>query len=232
MASKGYLKIWRKHAILREGKRLKVYKDSLGKLTVGIGHLVTDDDKLRLGSAITEAQCEAFFLADTAKAEKAALAQAKASGVETDEWIAALISVNFQLGTNWTEDFFSTWPRIVKGNYDEAINLLRKSKWYRQTPVRVEDFIKAIEGIKAHKAKKALDKARPLKKTRTVKGATVIGGSATATLGFEAIQQIAPAFPLLEKIATTAPYILLVVIILGAAYVIYARNDDRKRGLR
>ena len=29
---------------LREGKSLKVYKDSLGKHTVGIGHLLTPDE--------------------------------------------------------------------------------------------------------------------------------------------------------------------------------------------
>ena len=42
---------------LREGKSLKVYKDSLGKPTAGIGHLLTQDEikKYPLGSSVSEA---------------------------------------------------------------------------------------------------------------------------------------------------------------------------------
>ena len=38
----------------REGRRNDVYKDSLGKLTVGIGHLVVPSDHLNFGERISD----------------------------------------------------------------------------------------------------------------------------------------------------------------------------------
>ncbi len=53
----------------REGIRLRVYRDSKGLPTVGVGHLVTKADGLKVGDKITQAQCDAFLEADLAKAE-------------------------------------------------------------------------------------------------------------------------------------------------------------------
>lgn len=52
---------------LFEGRRLKVYKDSSGYLTVGVGHKVVPADKLKLGDVITPDRCEALFQADLDK---------------------------------------------------------------------------------------------------------------------------------------------------------------------
>ncbi len=49
--------------------RLTVYADSGGRPTVGWGHLVLPEDGLRLGDTITQAQADAFQVADLAKAE-------------------------------------------------------------------------------------------------------------------------------------------------------------------
>ena len=38
----------------REGKSNKVYPDSVGKPTVGIGHLVTKSDNLVIGDTISD----------------------------------------------------------------------------------------------------------------------------------------------------------------------------------
>src|ERR1044072_6535185 len=44
-----------------EGCVLRVYLDSEGYLTCGIGHLVLAEDHLEEGQHITAAQCQAFF---------------------------------------------------------------------------------------------------------------------------------------------------------------------------
>lgn len=125
----------------REGWRLDVYQDSLGFLTVGIGHKVLVSDNLKFGDKITPERAWQFFHADVAKAFDAARKQAKQCGKYTPEFIAALTSVNFQLGTGWTEKFYTTWPALLRGDWYTAEKNLLASLWYKQTPARVEDFI-------------------------------------------------------------------------------------------
>ena len=65
---------------------------------------------------------------------------------------AALVSVNFQLGKNWTKKFPTAWKHLQKGEWEEAIseieftskNSKKESEWKKQTPVRVKDFVSAI----------------------------------------------------------------------------------------
>lgn len=223
---KRYMKIWREHAIKREGNRLKVYKDSLGKLTVGIGHLVTKNDNLNYRQEITEEQCEIFFLNDSAIAEKEALRQAKETGSNSDEWIAALISVNFQLGTNWTVKFPNTWDHLKAKRYDDAIVNLRKSKWSKQTPVRVDDFIAAIEKLRAPV------KQKPLRQSRTIAGGLVSGSATIASGALEIIQETQTQIEPLVPYADTLKIIFIALALAGIGLAIYARIDDSKKGRR
>lgn len=134
------------HLKLREGVRNQVYKDSLGNLTVGVGHLVTPEDNLKLGDMISEEQINAFLEKDLDEAHNAALTQAKEAGrLGDDEFVKMLTSVNYQLGTGWTKSFSNTWNHIKNKRYSKAVSNLKKSKWYAQTPVRVEDFIEVLK---------------------------------------------------------------------------------------
>jgi len=58
----------RKTLIKDEGQRLKVYEDSEGHLTVGVGHKVLPADNLKLGDTITQEQSDAFFEGDMVNA--------------------------------------------------------------------------------------------------------------------------------------------------------------------
>ena len=133
------------HLLLREGKRNRVYKDSLGKLTVGVGHLVQPEDNLKLGDMISDMQIEQFLKADAQKAYSAAVAQATELGHSTNmAFIVALSSVNFQLGTGWYLTHKRTWKLLKARKYREAAEEIKDSLWYAQTPVRVRDFEAAI----------------------------------------------------------------------------------------
>ena len=133
-----------KHLKLREGERLTVYQDSLGKPTVGVGHLVKTEDNLKIGDQITKTRSDHFLKQDVAKALDAAYKQADELGKHSEDFILALTSVNFQLGTGWTKKFYNTYPKLVSGDFEGAIEGFKKSKWAKQTPVRVNDFVKAI----------------------------------------------------------------------------------------
>ena len=132
---------------LREGKRLIVYRDSRGRPTVGIGHLVRPQDQLVLGQTITQARCDALFNQDAAAAMRAAQAQAAQAGITDERFLPYLASVCYQLGDDWTAEFPNTWRMIVNGDYDAAADALDGSLWRRETPVRVADFQAALRRL-------------------------------------------------------------------------------------
>ena len=48
----------------------------------------------------------------------------------------------------------------------------------------------------------------------------------------EAVRQVEPAIPLLQSAMQYTPWVVGVVALAGIAYMIWARIDDRQRGLR
>jgi GH24 family phage-related lysozyme (muramidase) len=132
---------------MREGVRTKVYLDSRKKPTVGIGHLVVPADKLKVGDEISDMQVTDFFKKDSAKAVAAAKTQAVKAGIKDPNFLVYLASVNFQLGTKWNLVFKTSWKLIMDGKYEEAAKSFESTKWYRQTPVRVKDFQKALRNL-------------------------------------------------------------------------------------
>lgn len=131
---------------LREGVHNPASGDSLGKLTAGIGHLVTPSDNIKAGQVLSKAQIEKLYAVDFSKAFNAGLQQAKELGKGNNaDLIAALASVNFQLGTGWRNKFKNTWAFLKSGQYQRAISNINGSLWARQTPVRTRDFVQAIQ---------------------------------------------------------------------------------------
>ena len=143
------------HLILREGNKEKSYLDSLGKLTAGIGHLLSPEEAKLYpkGTVVPEEIRNNWFEADSAKATKAAYDQAQE--IQAPSLIPALTSVNFQLGTSWTEKFPTAYEHLKNGNYESAIQEIENtsegsgklSDWNKQTPVRVKDFVSSIREL-------------------------------------------------------------------------------------
>jgi len=140
--------IFRDHLIEREGYRRDVYLDTLGYETVGIGHKVLPKDNLKLGDVISDARVNKLFEQDAFFAFNAGLSQAKEIGRLNAQMIAALASVNFQLGTNWRAEWPNTWNKIKTGTPTSiagAIRAIESSKWAQQTPVRAQDFVSVLK---------------------------------------------------------------------------------------
>lgn len=144
---------FKKHLLLREGYRDTVYLDSLGKPTVGVGHLVLPGDNLKVGDKITKAQVDTFLDKDAQAAWNAGQTQAANAGVSNPCFASALASVSFQLGLGWRTKFPRTWSLIVAGQYKDAAQALNGTIWQKQTPVRVKDFQDAL--MEMEKAKTA-----------------------------------------------------------------------------
>lgn len=138
------LSIAKQNLINVEGYRDVSYYDSQGILTGGIGHKILSG--YPVGSPIPHSVIDQWFADDTAIAYPAAISQANDLGHGTDtNFVAALISVNFQLGTGWKSKFVNTYNLLKTGNWQQAINNLYKSAWYSQTPDRVQQFASAIQ---------------------------------------------------------------------------------------
>lgn len=118
--------------IRHEGLRLRPYKDSVGKLTIGVGRNL--DDK-----GISEPEAMLLLSNDIG----AALADAK-----TLVWFNKLDSVRqdvivnmiFNLGLPRFVGFKNTLRAIEMANWEEAVVQMLDSKWAKQVGKRAEDL--------------------------------------------------------------------------------------------
>ena len=130
----------------REGVKQEAYLDSLGKPTGGVGHLLVGDEvaKYPVGSEIPQEVVDDWLVSDSEKALEAAKKQALEVGVEDQDFLVALASVNFQLGNNWKGEHEQTWRLMKEGKFKEAAEEAANSEWSDQTPKRVKDFQEAL----------------------------------------------------------------------------------------
>ena len=133
-----------------EGKSLGVYRDSLGKKTVGYGHLIdasspSDIRNLKVGQTISNQRAEELFAEDYEYHKNAAQkipGFSKASKSQQD----ALIDLTFNMGPAWYKKFPKFTEALEKGNYEEAANNLKDSDWYSQVGRRGPTIISLIQG--------------------------------------------------------------------------------------
>lgn len=115
------------------------YKDSLGKLTIGCGHLVLKNEIFNDG--ITEKEADILLSRDLANV----ILEVQSLGLDVpDDWNDFLIIMTFQLGINGVKKFKRMINALQVKNFREAIVQARDSLWYRQTPNRVDDMIRQL----------------------------------------------------------------------------------------
>ena len=122
-----------------EGFIAKVYLDSLGKQTIGYGHLLTEEDDFVEGVIYDKDILEAIFDKDFDKAK-----QGMEELVGTlDIAIAAkgiIIEMVFQLGKTGVSKFKNMFAALNEFDYTRAAEEMLNSAWYRQTPSRCEEL--------------------------------------------------------------------------------------------
>ena len=123
-----------------EGYRNKVYLDTLGKRTIGVGHLCVEDfwedDK--------EYE-ESFLMEILEKDLQSAIDQAddmcKDLKISSDAKIL-IIEMIFQLGGNGVSKFRKMWQALQQDppDYAEASVQMLDSRWAKQTPNRAQEM--------------------------------------------------------------------------------------------
>ena len=122
-----------------EGYRNKVYLDTLGKRTVGVGHLCVEDfwedDK----------EYEEKFLMtilehDLQSAIKGAKDLMQEHGCMDIDEVAEeiIIEMVFQLGKTGVSKFRNMWKHLSALEYASAASEMLDSRWAKQTPNRAE----------------------------------------------------------------------------------------------
>lgn len=131
-----------------EGYRNKVYLDTLGKRTVGVGHLCVEefweDDK----------EYEEKFLMDILEADLqnaikgAKDLMAEHGCMDIDEQAEEIIiEMIFQLGKTGVSKFKNMWKALSELNYIGASYEMLDSRWAKQTPNRAKGMANTMKSI-------------------------------------------------------------------------------------
>lgn len=130
-----------------EGFRNKVYKDTLGNLTVGYGHKLTNADlkKYKLGDTLSTEDLNRIYKQDYSTARK--FAESYAPKNAPPEVVDILSNMSFQMGAGGVKGFEKMKTALDKGDYKTAAAEMRNSEWYKQTPERTERLASRMEGI-------------------------------------------------------------------------------------
>ena len=122
-----------------EGYRNKVYLDTLGKRTVGVGHLCVEefweDDK-----EYDEKFLMDILEADLQNAIKGAKDLMAQHGCMDIDEIAEeiIIEMIFQLGKTGVSKFRNMWKALSGLDYSTAASEMLDSRWAKQTPNRAQ----------------------------------------------------------------------------------------------
>jgi lysozyme len=117
-----------KELIRDEGLKLKPYRCTAGKLTIGVGRNIED-------TGITEAEAVALLRGDIARCVKE-LAFFPWFGTLDGVRQRVLINMNFNLGFNRFRQFAKMLLAIQNGKFDAAADEMHASKWARQVGSR------------------------------------------------------------------------------------------------
>ena len=137
MAYKKLIKRIKKH----EGFSLNPYRDQLGFLTIGYGHLILPDEKELTENKKTKKELENIFIQDfeiAVKNYKKFLKKYTHSQKEEE----LLIEMIFQIGVRGVLRFSNLLKNMRKKNKHLVCFEMMNSLWYNQTPKRVKNLIK------------------------------------------------------------------------------------------
>ena len=140
----------REQLTIDEGKVLEVYLDHLGLPTVGIGHLILDDDEESgepVGTPITEERCVELFEKDVENV----IEDCKILHPDWDDFPEevkqVVANMMFNMGRTRLSGFKKHNAALGAGVWVHAAQEGRDSKWYRQVTNRAERLMSRLEEV-------------------------------------------------------------------------------------
>lgn len=133
----------------RKGKigsqNTRVYKDSEGILTAGVGHKLTEEEKTiyKEGDVVPVDVVKSWLIKDTKIANNDAvtkLQDIRPDLLDNKEMITMISSFYYQLGKSGGDGFKNMWKAFENGDGETAYAEALDSLWYKQTPNRARRF--------------------------------------------------------------------------------------------
>ena len=127
-----------------EGFIAKPYLDSLGKATIGYGHLITDEDNFENGKEYSKDELLKLFDKDFAKAEMGAnqlVGHIQELHIEAKNIVTEMV---FQLGTQGVRNFKNMLDALENRDYQRASTEMLDSRWNAQTANRCQNLAKIM----------------------------------------------------------------------------------------
>ena len=133
---------------LHEGVRTQMYLDSLGKATIGIGHLIKPHERERYaeGVEISMDEVEELFEMDLNRAAAGAESLIKECiGHDLPPHIEEVIlEMVYQLGTEGVRNFKKFWKALRIKDWKTAASEMKDSRWHKQTTKRCESLAEIV----------------------------------------------------------------------------------------
>lgn len=129
------------------GVILKPYKDHLGYWTIGVGHLIKDDEQNEFRNGITYEKGLELFLKDYNTAKKDMQTFLSSCGDMPGLVQEVCLEMAFQLGLPKLNKFVNFKKALADNDWSEAILQMKDSRWNQQTPNRVKYLIKKIQKL-------------------------------------------------------------------------------------
>ena len=123
-----------------------VYKDTLGKRTVGYGHLCTDDENWEDGKCYDNSYLNDVFEIDFMEATKQA-EELIGNLVLENKANEIILEMVFQLGKTGVSKFKKMWEALSGQDYNKAADEMLDSKWAKQTKKRAESLAKIMRSL-------------------------------------------------------------------------------------
>ena len=130
-----------------EGERLTAYKDTVGVLTVGVGHNCKASPVPgveKIGDKITQETSDRLFFQDTHNHETAILKKLPWISELAPSRQAVLFNMAFNLGVAGLLSFKNTLSLIQQGKYLAASDAMLNSKWATQVKGRAYELAEQI----------------------------------------------------------------------------------------
>lgn len=123
-----------------EGEVLEIYKDSLGYLTFGVGHLVREDDPefgQPEGTPVSQERVDEVYELDFEKHVEETVHLFESKGGEDfyslpEDIQHVLINMTFNLGGTRFGKFNNMWKGVIENDWEKVAVEMEDSRWFKQ----------------------------------------------------------------------------------------------------
>ena len=138
-----------------EGEVLEVYADSLGYLTLGVGHLIKEDDAEHgqpAGTPVSQEVVDAYYDSDFDKHVEETIHVFEGKGGEDfyalpEEIQHVLVNMTFNLGGTRFAKFNNMWSAVVEGDWKRMAVEMEDSRWFKQVGRRSIELQESVLSV-------------------------------------------------------------------------------------